>query len=181
MTITVLYLPRGISRNFIWITVPKSSRKTRTNYLLEKCSHNGLFFSEVLSANGDVFSLLCSCPLAPITKVTKVLSGPKYDGKYLHKIVREKLGGIKLHQTLTNVVIPTFDIKILQPVIFSSYKVIHFLFQTSNGAFIFHYFCGFVTFCRFSSGEGEAKYRCPALRYLHLNLSSTYLPSCSLF
>ncbi|MBA0565902.1 hypothetical protein Golob_010757 [Gossypium lobatum] len=49
--------------------------------------------------------------------------GPKYDGKYLHDIVREKLGETKLHQTLTNVVIPTFDIKQLQPRIFSTYEV----------------------------------------------------------
>ncbi|KAI9200713.1 hypothetical protein LWI28_012127 [Acer negundo] len=56
-------------------------------------------------------------------KVMKALSGPKYDGKYLHSIVREKLGNTRLHQTLTNVVIPTFDIKRLQPTIFSSYEV----------------------------------------------------------
>uniref|UniRef100_A0A2N9J3X8 Patatin n=1 Tax=Fagus sylvatica TaxID=28930 RepID=A0A2N9J3X8_FAGSY len=48
---------------------------------------------------------------------------PKYDGKYLHKLLKEKLGDTRLHQTLTNVVIPTFDIKLQQPTIFSSYKV----------------------------------------------------------
>ncbi|XP_059637285.1 patatin-like protein 2 isoform X1 [Cornus florida] len=57
------------------------------------------------------------------TKIIKALSGPKYDGKYLHNIVREKLGNTRLHETLTNVVIPTFDIKRLQPTIFSSYQV----------------------------------------------------------
>lgn len=50
------------------------------------------------------------------------LFGPKYDGKHLHKIVREKLGETRLHQTVTNVVIPTFDIKILHPIIFSTYE-----------------------------------------------------------
>ncbi|KAK8580968.1 hypothetical protein V6N13_144025 [Hibiscus sabdariffa] len=55
--------------------------------------------------------------------VVKSLMGPKYDGKYLHGILREKLGETRLHQTLTNVVIPTFDIKKLQPRIFSSYEV----------------------------------------------------------
>ncbi|XP_062157618.1 patatin-like protein 2 isoform X1 [Alnus glutinosa] len=65
-----------------------------------------------------------SCPLFPhVTMIVKALSGPKYDGKYLHNIIREKLGSLKLHQTLTNVVIPTFDIKRLQPTIFSSYEV----------------------------------------------------------
>ncbi|XP_038714685.1 patatin-like protein 2 isoform X1 [Tripterygium wilfordii] len=62
-------------------------------------------------------------PFGSAGKLVKSLSGPKYDGKYLHKLVKEKLGDIKLHQTLTNVVIPTFDIKRLQPTIFSSYMV----------------------------------------------------------
>jgi len=53
----------------------------------------------------------------------KAVTGPKYDGKYLHNLVKEKLGNARLHQTLTNVVIPTFDIKRLQPTIFSSYEV----------------------------------------------------------
>ncbi|XVF64007.1 hypothetical protein PTKIN_Ptkin09bG0132600 [Pterospermum kingtungense] len=64
-----------------------------------------------------------SSPFAPAANVVKSLMGPKYDGKYLHDIVREKLGETRLHQTLTNVVIPTFDIKHLQPKIFSSYEV----------------------------------------------------------
>ncbi|KAE8126197.1 hypothetical protein FH972_020938 [Carpinus fangiana] len=57
------------------------------------------------------------------TKIIKALSGPKYDGKYLHRLVKEKLGSTRLHQTLTNVVIPTFDIKRLQPTVFSSFEV----------------------------------------------------------
>ncbi|XP_054796421.1 patatin-like protein 2 [Prosopis cineraria] len=57
--------------------------------------------------------------------VLKALSGPKYNGKYLHSLVKEKLGDTKLNQTLTNVVIPTFDIKNLQPTIFSSFQVKH--------------------------------------------------------
>ncbi|KAG8369493.1 hypothetical protein BUALT_Bualt14G0019400 [Buddleja alternifolia] len=56
-------------------------------------------------------------------RVITAFSGPKYDGKYLHSLVKEKLGDLKLHQTLTHVVIPTFDIKTLQPVIFSTYEV----------------------------------------------------------
>ncbi|KAL2318611.1 hypothetical protein Fmac_032487 [Flemingia macrophylla] len=58
-----------------------------------------------------------------LAKVIRSLGGPKYDGKYLHQVVEEKLGDIRLHETLTNVVIPTFDIKCLQPIIFSSYQV----------------------------------------------------------
>ncbi|KAJ8764367.1 hypothetical protein K2173_006107 [Erythroxylum novogranatense] len=62
-------------------------------------------------------------PLASVVNILKALTGPKYDGKFLRKLVRGKLKNTKLHQTLTNVVIPTFDIKKLQPSIFSSYKV----------------------------------------------------------
>ncbi|KAK8572521.1 hypothetical protein V6N13_048115 [Hibiscus sabdariffa] len=62
-------------------------------------------------------------PFAAVSNVFKSLSGPKYDGEYLHNIVREKLGETRLDQTLTNVVIPTFDIRQLQPRIFSSYEV----------------------------------------------------------
>ncbi|PON43969.1 Patatin-related protein [Parasponia andersonii] len=49
------------------------------------------------------------------------LVSPKYDGKYLHELLKKLLGTTKLHDTLTNVVIPTFDIKKLQPIIFSTY------------------------------------------------------------
>ncbi|KAL4307965.1 hypothetical protein HN51_042404 [Arachis hypogaea] len=58
-----------------------------------------------------------------MAKVIRQLGGPKYDGKYLHGVVKEKLGNIRLHETITNVVIPTFDIKTLQPTIFSSYQI----------------------------------------------------------
>lgn len=58
-----------------------------------------------------------------IKKTLRSLVGPKYDGKYLHQLVRKKLGETRLYQTLTNVVIPTFDIKRLQPTIFSTYEV----------------------------------------------------------
>ncbi|KAJ0785787.1 putative galactolipase [Helianthus annuus] len=66
---------------------------------------------------------MCSNPFAPATNVIKALSGPKYDGQYLHKIIQEKLPEKRLQQALTNIVIPTFDIKYLQPVIFSSYQL----------------------------------------------------------
>ncbi|KAK1427399.1 hypothetical protein QVD17_16083 [Tagetes erecta] len=64
-----------------------------------------------------------SNPLAAATHVIKALTGPKYDGKYLHNIIHEKLQDRRLHEAVTNIVIPTFDIKYLQPVIFSSYQL----------------------------------------------------------
>nr|XP_043616293.1 patatin-like protein 2 [Erigeron canadensis] len=62
-------------------------------------------------------------PFGHAEKVIRALSGPKYEGVYLHELVQDLLGNTKLHETLTNVVIPTFDIKRLQPTIFSSYQL----------------------------------------------------------
>ncbi|KAG8365849.1 hypothetical protein BUALT_Bualt17G0014700 [Buddleja alternifolia] len=49
-----------------------------------------------------------------------VIGGPKYDGKYLKTLVKELLHNLTMSHTLTNVVIPAFDIKSLQPVIFTT-------------------------------------------------------------
>ncbi|XP_010548411.1 PREDICTED: patatin-like protein 3 isoform X2 [Tarenaya hassleriana] len=57
-----------------------------------------------------------------VENVIRVIRGPKYNGKYLHKLIRGFLGDMKLSQTLTDIVVPCFDIKKLQPVIFSSYQ-----------------------------------------------------------
>lgn len=55
--------------------------------------------------------------------ITNLVAGPKYDGKYLKSLVQELLGSVKVSQTLTNVVIPTFDLKRLQPIIFTTKDV----------------------------------------------------------
>jgi patatin-like phospholipase/acyl hydrolase len=52
------------------------------------------------------------------------MAGPKYDGKYLHSVVQSLLGDKRVNETITNVVIPTFDIKLLQPITFSRFDVI---------------------------------------------------------
>jgi patatin-like phospholipase/acyl hydrolase len=51
------------------------------------------------------------------------IRGPKYDGQYLHSVVKKLLGNTRVDQALQNIVIPTFDIKLLQPTIFSRYDV----------------------------------------------------------
>ncbi|KAI5423297.1 patatin-like protein 4 [Lathyrus oleraceus] len=48
---------------------------------------------------------------------------PKYNGKFLHDKAREILKESRLHDTLTNLVIPAFDILKVHPVIFSSFKI----------------------------------------------------------
>lgn len=55
-------------------------------------------------------------------KWARMLNGPLYDGKYLRKKLDELLGDTRLDQTLTNVIIPTFDIYSMQPVLFNSFK-----------------------------------------------------------
>ncbi|XVF59476.1 hypothetical protein PTKIN_Ptkin07bG0278800 [Pterospermum kingtungense] len=53
-------------------------------------------------------------------KIRTTLSGPKYDGKYLRSLINQILQETTLKQTLTNVLVPAFNIKLLQPVIFST-------------------------------------------------------------
>ncbi|KAK9902894.1 hypothetical protein M0R45_001410 [Rubus argutus] len=61
--------------------------------------------------------------LTSIQNVVGAMLGPKYDGKYLHTLTTGLLGDLTLKETLTNVIIPTFDVKHLQPVIFSTIDV----------------------------------------------------------
>lgn len=65
----------------------------------------------------------CPSIIANAVRTIKAMVGPQYSGKYLHRLIKEKLGDTRLHQTLTNVIIPTFDVKQLQPTIFSSFQV----------------------------------------------------------
>ncbi|KAJ0925673.1 putative patatin-like phospholipase domain, Acyl transferase/acyl hydrolase/lysophospholipase [Helianthus annuus] len=81
-------------------------------------------------------------PLAPATKVIKALSGPQYDGEHLHMIIQEKLQEKRLHEALTNIVIPTFDIKRLQSTIFSSYQMSSTVFQPDQD----HYYADSLQF-----------------------------------
>lgn len=52
--------------------------------------------------------------------LNNLVGGPKYDGKYLSSLTKRVLGNLTMKQTLTNVIIPSFDIKRLQPVIFTT-------------------------------------------------------------
>ncbi|RWW13009.1 hypothetical protein GW17_00023300 [Ensete ventricosum] len=61
--------------------------------------------------------------------VTAMLAAPDETNRPL-----EKLGGVRLHETLTNVIIPTFDIKQLHPTIFSSYQLLQVKHKSSLDA-----------------------------------------------
>uniref|UniRef100_A0A0D6QV99 Patatin n=1 Tax=Araucaria cunninghamii TaxID=56994 RepID=A0A0D6QV99_ARACU len=60
--------------------------------------------------------------LGSIQSLFATLNGPKYSGDYLHNLIKRYVHGIRIHQTLTNVVIPTYDINLQQPVIFSTFE-----------------------------------------------------------
>lgn len=47
----------------------------------------------------------------------------RYDGEYLWAVIRGRLGKTRVCDTLTNVIIPTFDVKLLQLIFFSTRDV----------------------------------------------------------
>ncbi|RLM58410.1 patatin-like protein 1 [Panicum miliaceum] len=50
----------------------------------------------------------------------KAWGGPKYDGDFLHKTIEKVMQDIKVKDTLSNIVVPTFDIKRMHPVLFNT-------------------------------------------------------------
>ncbi|XP_027337175.1 patatin-like protein 1 [Abrus precatorius] len=77
-------------------------------------------------------------PSTPSVKISQIPSRPGlktwagYDGEFLHNITREILQDTRLSDTLTHVVIPTFDVKIKKPVIFSNYKLTNYPFLNAK-------------------------------------------------
>ena len=111
------FLQPRIFKHFIWTTVPRFSHRRGEYIPYYFCSLDYKIFLSRFP-----FSFFRG-PFGRIMRIFRSLSGPSYDGKYLHEVVRKKLGTTRLCETLTDVVIPTFDIKRLQPIIFSSYEV----------------------------------------------------------
>ncbi|XP_074555857.1 patatin-like protein 5 [Curcuma longa] len=70
----------------------------------------------------EIFPQCCIQFLNPAWNLLKGLIGPRYNGKTLRSKIRELMGDKKLGQTLTKLVVPTFDIKLLQPICFSTYE-----------------------------------------------------------
>ncbi|KAJ8764282.1 hypothetical protein K2173_006022 [Erythroxylum novogranatense] len=62
--------------------------------------------------------------IGSMTTFTCEFMGPKYDGKYLRSLINRLLGDLTVSQTLTQVLIPAFDIQLLQPFIFSTNKTL---------------------------------------------------------
>ncbi|KAK1290764.1 hypothetical protein QJS10_CPB18g01687 [Acorus calamus] len=87
---------------------PLYAAKDIVNFYLEHCP--------------KIFPQKSSGLAAAAQNLIEALNGPKYDGKYLHSLVRQILGETRLDKMLTNVIIPSFDIKLLQPTIFSTHN-----------------------------------------------------------
>ncbi|KAL3812520.1 hypothetical protein ACJIZ3_013788 [Penstemon smallii] len=94
---------------------PLYAAKDITPFYLENCPK---IFPQT---NSILINDLCS-KYGQIGKLLKSLVGPMYDGKHLRSVLKQKLGDIRLSDTITDVIIPAFDIKRLQPVIFSTYE-----------------------------------------------------------
>ncbi len=77
--------------------------------------------SEILSV---VIFGFCRGPFGQLRKNIAALNGPKYKARGLDSLLNEYFGSDPyLAGALTSVIIPSFDIKIQQPVFFSSWKV----------------------------------------------------------
>ncbi|KAK3120519.1 hypothetical protein QOZ80_9AG0689290 [Eleusine coracana subsp. coracana] len=48
--------------------------------------------------------------------------GPKYDGTFLREKIKSLTHDKKIADTVTNIVVPAFDVKYMQPVIFSTFE-----------------------------------------------------------
>jgi patatin-like phospholipase/acyl hydrolase len=57
-----------------------------------------------------------------VTKFFGAMMGPKYDGQFLHDKIKSLTNDVTVADTITNIIVPTFDIKFLQPVIFNTYE-----------------------------------------------------------
>ncbi|KAL6654177.1 hypothetical protein ACP70R_007642 [Stipagrostis hirtigluma subsp. patula] len=63
--------------------------------------------------------------LTPVANLLGNIRGPKYDGVFLHDKIKSLTRDVTVADTVTNIVVPAFDVKYLQPIIFSTYEAKH--------------------------------------------------------
>jgi hypothetical protein len=105
---------------------------TKMYYLVINSSSNTNIFH-------NIFTYIISWDQLPqpVRKIFMFFLQPKYNGYNLHETVKECLAKeLVISETITNVIIPTFDIKRFRPIIFSTLKVIHLDFLIIS----YHYF-----------------------------------------
>ncbi|KAF8650775.1 hypothetical protein HU200_063679 [Digitaria exilis] len=64
----------------------------------------------------------CCVPSMVQFVVDSLRPGPKYDGKFLHEKIETLLKDTKVGDTLSNVILPTFDVKRMQPILFNTFE-----------------------------------------------------------
>ncbi|XP_052478717.1 patatin-like protein 1 [Gossypium raimondii] len=97
-------------------TLTTPNQQSRPSFAAKDISNFYLEHSPKIFPQHSRFNFLASMG----NSIKATFSGPKYDGKYLRSLTNQLLQDTTLKQTLTNVLIPAFDIKLLQPVIFST-------------------------------------------------------------
>ncbi|KAL6656703.1 hypothetical protein ACP70R_004483 [Stipagrostis hirtigluma subsp. patula] len=60
--------------------------------------------------------------LRPMVNLLGSMMGPKYNGSFLHDEIKRLTRDVKVADTVTNIIVPAFDVRCLQPVIFSTYE-----------------------------------------------------------
>ncbi|XP_043717869.1 patatin-like protein 2 [Telopea speciosissima] len=58
--------------------------------------------------------------LNSLEQLVRAFYEPEFNGTYYYKVAEEMSGGIRMNETVTNVVIPTYDMKLLKPTIFTT-------------------------------------------------------------
>ncbi|KAL5204428.1 hypothetical protein ABZP36_009299 [Zizania latifolia] len=60
--------------------------------------------------------------LTPVANLISAVRGPKYDGMFLHDKIKSLTHDVAIADTVTNIIVPAFDVKNLQPIVFSTYE-----------------------------------------------------------
>ncbi|XVF06376.1 hypothetical protein REPUB_Repub06bG0042900 [Reevesia pubescens] len=104
---------------------PHKSEKLKDLELLNKTLEPALNdLVQKMEVNPELYGVQRSFISLPgwLNDLLQTVFSPKYDGDELKKAIKEKVGDRRLCHTLTNVIIPSFDIKLLQPTVFSTIK-----------------------------------------------------------
>ncbi|KAG6737390.1 hypothetical protein POTOM_058908 [Populus tomentosa] len=108
---------------------PKESTDANNHDQEAKTKPQNAILDVLNSSNTNIFDNILRYIISwervpqPVRKMVMSILQPKYDGYNLHETVKESLAKeLVISETITNVIIPTFDIKRFRPIIFSTLK-----------------------------------------------------------